>query len=194
MWERKNVKSFLPLYLNYSYDCTCFESDSSPGFDESYLTMYWLQVFNRHLTPVLSINSSSTWADLPHTHNTQHTTIQNNTQQYTYWKTSKVDWYVRVGDIVGIVIGDCGHSCKEHTICGCVVNPDILVRFIKEEIMVDGKIKVVISIAWVTASIEHCYVVFLPQFLVPLLNSLNGILMQVTEVFDKSHSSAIIRR
>ena len=48
----KGTKSFLPLYLGNSYDCTCFGSDSSPELDESFLTMlvYWLQLFNRHLT------------------------------------------------------------------------------------------------------------------------------------------------
>jgi hypothetical protein len=56
---------------------------------------------------------------------------------------SKVDWSVRVVDIVEIGIRECGRSCEEHDICGCVVNPDILVRFIKEEIMVKGKIEVV---------------------------------------------------
>ena len=58
----------------------------------------------------------------------------------------KVDWSGRVVDVVEITIGDCSCSCKEHDVCGCVLLPDVLVRFVKEEIMVEGKIKVVISV------------------------------------------------
>ena len=78
--------------------------------------------------------------------------------------------------------------------CRCVLLPDVLVRFVKEEIMVEGKIEVVISVFWVTESIERCRVGFLPRFLVPLANDLNGVLAQVSDVFDESHSLATIRK
>jgi hypothetical protein len=78
-------------------------------------------------------------------------------------------------------------SCEKHDICGCVLLPDVLVRFVKEEIMVERKIEVVISVFWVTDSVEHCCVGFLPHFLFPLADDLNGLLAQVTEVFDESH-------
>ncbi len=87
--------------------------------------------------------------------------------------------------MVGIGIGDRGRSCKEHNTCGHILYPDALVRFIKEEVMVEGWIEVVIAVYWVTDSIEHCRVGFLPRFLSHV---------QVTEVFDESHSSAIIRK
>ena len=108
--------------------------------------------------------------------------------------TSKVDWSGRVVDVVGIAIGDHGRSCEEHDICGCVLLPDVLVRFVKEEIMVEGRIEVVISVFWVTDSIERCRVGFLPRFLVPLADDLNGLLAQVSEVYDESHSSSAIRK
>lgn len=108
---------------------------------------------------------------------------------------SKEDWSGRVVDVVGIAIRDCGCSFEEHHICGCVLLPDVLVRFVKEEIMVEGETEVVMSVYWVTdSSIEHCRVGFLPCFLVPLSEGLNGVLAQVTEVFDESHSSATIRK
>ena len=97
-------------------------------------------------------------------------------------------------DVVGIGIGDRGRSCEEHEICGCVLYPDVIVRFVKEEIMVEGRIEVVIAVYWVTDSIERCRVVFLPRFLVPSSDSLDGVLAQVTEVFDESHSSASVRK
>ena len=107
---------------------------------------------------------------------------------------SEVDWSGRVVDVVGIGIGDRGRSCEEHDICGCVLVPDVLVRFIREEIMVEGRIEVVIAVYWMTDSIERCRVGFLPRFLVPSAHSLDGVLAQVMEVFDESHSSAIIRK
>ena len=104
----------------------------------------------------------------------------------------RVDWSGRVVDVVGIAIGDRGRSCEEHEICGRIIHPDVLVRFVKEEIMVDGKIEVAISVYWVTDSVERCRVGFLPRFLVPSADDLHGVLAQVTEVFDESHSSAIV--
>ena len=74
---------------------------------------------------------------------------------------SKVDWSGRVVDVVGIGIGDRGHSCEEHDICGHILHPDVLVEFIKEEIMVEGQIEVAITVYWVTDSIECCCVGFL---------------------------------
>ncbi len=72
----------------------------------------------------------------------------------------RVDWSGRVVDVVGIAIGDRGRSCEEHEICGRILLPDVLVRFVKEEIMVDGKIEVAISVYWVTDSVERCRVGF----------------------------------
>ena len=53
----------------------------------------------------------------------------------------------RVVDIVGIAIGDQGRSCEDHRICGMVLAPGVIVRLRKEEIMVEGRIEVYVSMA-----------------------------------------------
>ena len=110
-----------------------------------------------------------------------------------------------IGRVVDIVIGDQGRSCEEHVAyCGVVLMPDVLVRLVKEEILVEGKIETVVSAYWVTDSVERCSVGLLPCFLVARhvilmlilqdpSDSLNGLLAQVTEVFDNHHSSLAIR-
>ena len=105
------------------------------------------------------------------------------------------DMIGRVVDIIGINIGDRGRSCEEHiAYCGVVLAPDVLVRLVKEDIMVEGRIETVVTAYWVTDSVERCRVGFLPQFMVVQhADSLNGLLAQVTEVFDKHHPSAAIR-
>ena len=101
----------------------------------------------------------------------------------------------KVIDIVGIAIGDRGRSCEEHVpFCGVVLGPDVLVRLVKEEIFVEGKIETVVSAYWVTDSIERCRVGFLPRFMIAKhADKLNGLLAQVTEVFDTHHPSPAIR-
>ena len=61
----------------------------------------------------------------------------------------------RVIDIIGINIGDHGCSCKEHiAYCGVVLAPDVLVRLVKEDVMVEGRIETVITAYWVTDLVE----------------------------------------
>ena len=105
------------------------------------------------------------------------------------------EMFGRVFDIVGIAVGDRGRSCEEHvTFCGVVLVPDVLVRLVKEEIVVEGKIETVVSAYWVTDSVERCRVGFLPRFLVAKhADKVNGLLAQVTEVFDNHHPSPAIR-
>ena len=60
--------------------------------------------------------------------------------------------------------------------------------------MVEGRIETVVAAYWVTNSVEHCRVGFLPRFMVVQhADSLNGLMAQVTEVFDKHHPSAAIQ-
>ncbi len=152
-----------------------------------------LFVFNRHLSPFVSIQLLL-YLSRSCTH-TQHTTTRNNNKTCNNnILMSEIDWSGRVVDVVGIGIVDRCRSCEEHEICGSILYPDVLVRFIKEEIMVEGRIEVVIAVYWVTDSIERCRAGFLPQFLAPSSDSLDGILAQVTEVFDELHSSASIRK
>jgi hypothetical protein len=105
-----------------------------------------------------------------------------------------IDMTGRVVDIVGIGIGDRGRSCEEHSICGRVLAPDVLVRLVKEEIQVGDNFEVAISVYWVTDSVERCRVGFLPRFMIPYADSLNGLLAQVTDVFDESAASPSIRK
>ena len=57
----------------------------------------------------------------------------------------------RVVEIVGIQIGDRGHSCKEHIAhCGVVLAPDVLVCLLVEETMVDGCLEQAICVCWQT--------------------------------------------
>ena len=88
----------------------------------------------------------------------------------------------RVIDIVGITVGDRGRSCEEHVAyCGVVLAPDVLLRLVKEEIMVEGRIETVVSAYWVTDSVERCRVGFVPRYMVVKhADSLNGVLAQVT--------------
>ena len=117
-------------------------------------------------------------------------------QKATTMTTPHNDMIGQVIDIVGIAVGDRGRSCEEHVaFCGVVLAPDVLVRLIKEEILVEGKIETVVSAYWVTDSVERCRVGFLPRFLVAKnADKVNGLLAQVTEVFDTHHPSAAIRQ
>lgn len=46
----------------------------------------------------------------------------------------RIDTIIRkVVDIVGIAIGDCGHSFEEHIICGSVLASNVIVRLRKED-------------------------------------------------------------
>ncbi len=119
-------------------------------------------------------------------------TVETNTTMSTPHTNNMIG---QVIDIVGIAVGDRGRSCEEHVAyCGVVLGPDVLVRLVKEEIYVEGKIETVVSAYWVTDSLERCRVGFLPRFLVAKNgDKVNGLLAQVTEVFDTHHPSTAIR-
>ncbi len=72
--------------------------------------------------------------------------------------------------------------------------PLVLVRLVKEEIQVGDNFEVAISVYWVTDSVEHCRVGFLPRFMIPYADSFNGLLAQVADVFDESVASPSIRK
>ena len=59
--------------------------------------------------------------------------------------------------------------------------------------MVEGEIETAVSVYWVTDSVERCRVGFLPRFMVVKhANKVNGLLAQVTEVFNNHHPSPAI--
>ena len=99
----------------------------------------------------------------------------------------------RVIEIVGIAVGDRGHSCKEHVAyCRVVLAPDVLVHRLKEEILVEGRIQTTIFAYWVTDSLERCCVGFLPCFIVAKhADAVNRLLAQVKVFNDHIESGAI---
>ncbi len=86
--------------------------------------------------------------------------------------------------IVGIEKGDRGCSCKEHDVCGTVVEEDTLLCLRKEQILVDGQEETAIACYWVTDEIDHCRIGFLKRHVVKHALHFNGALVQVTKVFS----------
>ena len=71
-----------------------------------------------------------------------------------------------VVEIVGMGISCQGHSCEEHDFCGEVLKEDVVVRFRKIQLMVEGKEEMAIVAIWVTDWINRCRVGFVPRHLV----------------------------
>ena len=59
-----------------------------------------------------------------------------------------------VVEIVGTLMGDRGRSCEEHSVCGSVLEEDMVVRLWKVQILVDGFEETAIACYWVTDGIE----------------------------------------
>ena len=99
-------------------------------------------------------------------------------------KIRPINMIGRVVEIVGIRIGDHGRSCEEHIAhYGVVLAPDVLVRLLVEDIMVDGYLERAICVYWVTDLIERCRIGFLPRHMICYADSLDGLLAQVSEVY-----------
>ena len=61
-----------------------------------------------------------------------------------------------VVEIVGTEAGDQGRSCEEHPAnCGEVLEPDVVVRLLKVQLMIEGREETAIAAVWVTV-IGHC--------------------------------------
>ena len=63
-----------------------------------------------------------------------------------------------VVEIVGTLMGDRGRSCEEHSVCGSVLEEDMVVRLRKVQILVDGMEETAIACYWVTDGIDRCRV------------------------------------
>jgi hypothetical protein len=95
-----------------------------------------------------------------------------------------------VVETVGTEAGDQGCSCKEHIInCGKVMEPDVVVRLWKVQILVEGREETAIAAIWVTDGIICCCVGFLPCHMVKHAPPYNGALAQVTRVFNSDPGS-----
>jgi hypothetical protein len=94
-------------------------------------------------------------------------------------------------EIVGIEASDNGRSCERHEVCGIVLADDVVVRLRKIQILnAKGKEESAIGAFWVSDGVDQCLVGFLRKHLVPHAIFYNGLLAQVTEVFDKDLSES----
>ena len=96
-------------------------------------------------------------------------------------------------DIVGILASDQGRSCEKHKVCGCVIAPDVVVRFRTVQLQSkDGKPELettAIAAYHVTGGIDACRVGFLRRHLLKYKDEYDGRLAQVVEVFDENSES-----
>jgi hypothetical protein len=97
-------------------------------------------------------------------------------------------------DIVGTESNTQGRSCEEHDICGSVLAVDVVVRFRKVQVIVDGKEESAISANLVSDGIDQCRVGFLPRHLLKHCKQYDGVLAQVIEVYSKDSASPTRRR
>ena len=95
----------------------------------------------------------------------------------------------RTVKIFGIQSPGNGRSCKEHPICGRVLQEDSVVRFRKVQVLIDGKEESVIAAFWVSDGVDRCRVGYLPKFHVTHWKSLEGALAQITEIYTEDSDS-----
>ena len=88
-----------------------------------------------------------------------------------------------VVEIVGTLMGDRGRSCEEHSVCGSVLEEDMVVRLRKVQILIEGQEETAIACYWVTDGIDRCRVGFLMRHMVKHAVRYDGALAQVTRVF-----------
>lgn len=101
-----------------------------------------------------------------------------------------------VVDIVGINEPNRGRSCEEHSCCGSLVAPDVVVRFrtvqLEREIVNEANPEVeatAIAVYHVTGGIDGCRVGFLRRHLLKYKDEYDGRLAQVTEVLGEKSES-----
>jgi hypothetical protein len=88
-------------------------------------------------------------------------------------------------EIVGSQMSCRGRSCEEHELCGDeVLKEDVVVRLCTVQLVVDGKEEKAIEVVWVTEGMDRCRVGFLPRHMVRHAACYNGVLAQVTRVFN----------
>ena len=95
----------------------------------------------------------------------------------------------RTVEILGIQSPRNGRSCKEHPICGCVLQEDSVVCFRKVQVLIDGKEESAIVAFWVSHGIDRCRVGYLPKYHVTHWKSLEGALAQITEIYTEDSES-----
>jgi hypothetical protein len=89
-----------------------------------------------------------------------------------------------VVEIVGTEMGDQGCSCEEHTVCGSVLEEDVVVCLQKVQVLVEGQEETAIACIWVTDGIDRCCVSFLMCHMVAHAEWYDGALVQVMRVLS----------
>jgi hypothetical protein len=90
-----------------------------------------------------------------------------------------------VVEIVGTEANDQGRSCKEHPFnCSKVLEPDVVVRLWKVQVMVEEREETTIAAVWVNDRMDCCRIGFLPCHMVKHAARYNGLLVQVTCVLS----------
>ena len=90
-----------------------------------------------------------------------------------------------VVEIVGTEANDQGRSCEEHPFnCGKVLEPDVVVRLWKVQVMVEEREETTIAAVWVNDRMDCCRIGFLPCCMVKHAARYNGLLVQVTCVLS----------
>jgi len=90
--------------------------------------------------------------------------------------------------IVGTTASDRGRSCKEHDVCGAVLDFDTVVRIRKVQVLIDEKEETALACYWVSEGIDRCRVGFLKRHLLKHWKRYDGKLAQVIELFKDSES------
>ena len=92
-------------------------------------------------------------------------------------------------EIVGIGRSDRGRSCKEHEVCGTVLQEDSVVRIRHVQINGDmGKEESALAVYWISDGIDRCRVGFLPRHLMKQWQKYDGRVAQVVDVYEGSDS------
>jgi len=97
-------------------------------------------------------------------------------------------------EIVGTESNTQGRSCEEHDICGSVMAEDIVVRFRKVQVVVDGKEESAVAAYLVSDGIDRCRVGFLQRHLLKHWKQYDGVLAQVIDVYSEDSGSPTSRR
>ena len=100
----------------------------------------------------------------------------------------------RTVEILGIISPRNGRSCKEHPICGRVLQEDLVVHFRKVQVLIDGKEESAIAAFWVSDGVDRCRVGYLPKYHVTHWKSLEGTLAQITEIYTEDSESPTKRQ
>jgi hypothetical protein len=67
-----------------------------------------------------------------------------------------------------------GRSCKEHAVCGSVLEENMAGHLWKVQVLVDGHEETAIACIWVTDGVDHCRVGFLMRHRVRIPRGMTG--------------------